>query len=279
MPAKIVKKYLNVEHLPTIWCPGCGNGIVLHGIIEAIDAVGLDQDKTVIVSGIGCSSRAAGYLNFDTLHTTHGRGLAFAAGIKLARPELNVIVITGDGDSTAIGGNHFIHAARRNFDITTIIFNNQIYGMTGGQYSPTTPVNARTTTSPYGEVEPTFDICNLAAAAGATYVARAATFNPKKISVLVAEAIRHKGFSVVDVMTQCPPYFGRLNKMPAPTDLLQWQREHTIGIEQAKRHPERVEGRLMLGELVRRNDRPEGVSAYQALTAEAMARKAHNVAS
>lgn len=259
--------------MPTIWCPGCGNGIVLRGIIEAIDRVGLDQDRTTIVSGIGCSSRAAGYLNFDTLHTTHGRALAFATGVKLARPELNVIVITGDGDATAIGGNHFIHAARRNLDITAVIFNNQIYGMTGGQYSPTTPISARTTTSPYGEVEPTFDICNLAAAAGATYVARAATFNPRRIAILVGEALKHEGFSVVDVLTQCPPYFGRLNKMPAAADLLKWQREHTIGKDEAVSYPERVGDRLILGELVRRDDRLEGVAAYRMLIEKVKERK------
>ena len=143
----VIEKYIRQSALPHIWCPGCGNGILLAALLRAIDKQQLDQKKTVIVSGIGCSSRASGYMNFNTIHTAHGRALPFATGIKLANPELNVIVITGDGDSTAIGGNHFIHAARRNIGLTTIIFDNNIYGMTGGQSSPLTPQNSRSTTA------------------------------------------------------------------------------------------------------------------------------------
>lgn len=150
-----------MNKLPHIWCPGCGNGIVLKALLRAIDALKLDKDKTVIVSGIGCSSRASGYMDFNTLHTTHGRALTFATGIKMARPELNVIVISGDGDATAIGGNHFIHACRRNIDLTLVLFNNNIYGMTGGQYSPTTPLGMMASTAPYGQIEPPFDILSL----------------------------------------------------------------------------------------------------------------------
>jgi 2-oxoglutarate ferredoxin oxidoreductase subunit beta len=168
---EMIDKYYR-PRLPHIWCPGCGNGIVTSAIVKAIDKQGLDQDKTVIVSGIGCSSRATGYLNFDTVHSAHGRALPVATGIKLANPELNVIVITGDGDATAIGGNHFIHAARRNIDLTVILYNNNIYGMTGGQYSPLTPFNSKATTAPYGTVERPFDVAELAKAAGATFVAR-----------------------------------------------------------------------------------------------------------
>ena len=167
-----IQKYLRQTALPHIWCPGCGHGILLASILRAIDAQGLDQDKTVIVSGIGCSSRASGYMDFNTVHTAHGRALPFATGIKMANPELNVIVITGDGDATAIGGNHFIHAARRNIDLTTIIFDNNIYGMTGGQSSPLTPQSCRSTTAPFGHIERSFDIAKLSIAAGATYVAR-----------------------------------------------------------------------------------------------------------
>ena len=168
--------------LPHIWCPGCGHGILLGSILRAIDKLQLEQDKTIIVSGIGCSSRASGYMNFNTVHTAHGRALPFATGIKLAHPELNVIVITGDGDATAIGGNHFIHACRRNIDLTTIIFNNSIYGMTGGQASPLTPHGAFATTAPYGQLDRPFDIAALAIAAGSTYVARGTAYHAMQLS-------------------------------------------------------------------------------------------------
>ena len=163
----LVFRYMRVDHLPQIWCPGCGNGILMRDVAAAIDDLKLEREKVVIVSGIGCSSRAAGYLDFNTIHTTHGRAIPFATGIKLARPELEVIVITGDGDCTAIGGNHLIHAARRNIELTVIVFNNNIYGMTGGQYSPTTPTGEYGTTAPYGNIDRQFDIPLLAAAAAA----------------------------------------------------------------------------------------------------------------
>ena len=178
----LAEKYLRDAMMPHIWCPGCGHGIILNAVIRAIDKAGLDQDKTVIVSGIGCSSRASGYMNFDTIHTTHGRALAFATGIKVAKPELNVVVLTGDGDALAIGGNHFIHACRRNIDITTIIFNNSIYGMTSGQYSPMTPHGFLATTAPYGNIDRNFDVCDLAKAAGATYVARGTAYHAPQLS-------------------------------------------------------------------------------------------------
>lgn len=162
----LVFRYMRIDHLPQIWCPGCGNGILMRDVVVAIDNLKLQREKVVIVSGIGCSSRAAGYLDFNTIHTTHGRAIPFATGIKLAKPELDVIVITGDGDCTAIGGNHLIHAARRNVELTVIVFNNNIYGMTGGQYSPTTPTGERGTTAPYGNVDRQFDITQLAAGAG-----------------------------------------------------------------------------------------------------------------
>ena len=202
------EKYLRYSALPHIWCPGCGNGIILAAIVRAIDRLGLDHKKTVMVSGIGCSSRASGYMNFDTVHTAHGRALTFATGIKLAKPELNVMVITGDGDATAIGGNHFIHAARRNVDITTIIFNNSIYGMTGGQYSPLTPAGSKATTAPYGHIERPFDIAALAAAAGAVYVARSTAYHATLTTDLVVKGIESKGFAVIDAITQCPISYG-----------------------------------------------------------------------
>ena len=199
--------YFRKERLPHIWCPGCGHGTVTGALIRAIDKLGLDKNNIVLVSGIGCSSRAVGYLDFDTLHTTHGRALAFATGVKHANPNLKVIVMTGDGDCTAIGGNHFIHAARRNIDITTIIMNNSIYGMTSGQYSPTTPHGMLGTTAPYGNVEYEFDVCELAKAAGASYVARATSYHVTLLTDLIEKALMNKGFSVVEALTQCTDLF------------------------------------------------------------------------
>ena len=156
------EKYFRQNRLPHLWCPGCGNGIVMKAIVQAIEKKGWAQDNTVIVSGIGCSSRASGYMDFDTLHTAHGRAIPFATGVKMANPDLNVVVITGDGDCTAIGGNHFIHGCRRNIDLTVILFNNNIYGMTGGQASPMTPLGKKATTAPYGSIDRPFDACKLA---------------------------------------------------------------------------------------------------------------------
>lgn len=181
MPSKLVETYFRSDKLPHIWCPGCSNGVVMRSIVKAIDNLDLNKDNVCIVSGIGCSSRATGYLDFNTLHTTHGRALSFATGIKMANPKLKVIVITGDGDCAAIGGNHLIHSARRNIDITTIVFNNSIYGMTGGQYSPATPTGAFGTTAPYGNIDSNFDLCQLVKAAGATYVARSTAYHANLI--------------------------------------------------------------------------------------------------
>jgi len=260
-----LKKYLRLERFPHIWCPGCGNGIVLGALVRAFEELGCDQDQTVIVSGIGCSSRAAGYLDFNTLHTTHGRALAFATGIKLAKPSLSVFVLMGDGDATAIGGNHFIHAARRNIDLTAIIFNNSIYGMTGGQYSPLTPINARTTTAPFGNIERTFDVAELARAAGATYIARATTYHTSMLTRLIAEAARHKGFSVVEAVTACPVSFGRRNKMPTGYEMLMWQKEHAVPVERAKKmSPEELKDKFLIGEL-HRSEAPEYTELYERL--------------
>ena len=221
-------QYLRQNKMPHIWCPGCGNGTVMSNVIRAIDATGIDRDKTVIVSGIGCSSRAPGYMDFDTLHTAHGRAIPFATGIKLARPELNVVVITGDGDCTAIGGNHFIHGCRRNVDLTVVLFNNNIYGMTGGQASPMTPLGGKATTAPYGSVDRTFDACALAEAAGATYVARSTAFHVQHLTDMIAQGFDNKGFSFIEAMVQCPTAFGRRNKFKSPADMLKWMRDHSV---------------------------------------------------
>ena len=263
----VIEKYLRQSALPHIWCPGCGHGILLAAILRAIDKQQLDQDKTVIVSGIGCSSRASGYMNFNTVHTAHGRALPFATGIKLAHPELNVLVITGDGDATAIGGNHFIHACRRNIDLTTIIFNNNIYGMTGGQSSPLTPHGAFATTAPYGHIERPFDIAALAIAAGSTYVARGTAYHAMQLTDIIAKGIASKGFSVIDAITQCPTSFGRKNKMGAPATMMQWQKDHAVMIQAAsKMQPADLADKFVIGEL-HKSEAPEYTAEYDKLIA------------
>ncbi|WP_440950196.1 thiamine pyrophosphate-dependent enzyme [Methanosphaerula subterraneus] len=201
------------DRLPHIYCAGCGNGTIINCTLGAVEEMGWKKEDTVFVSGIGCSSRAPGYIQTDSLHTTHGRALAFATGVKLAAPRLHVIVFTGDGDLAAIGGNHFIHACRRNVDMTVVCMNNQIYGMTGGQGSPTTPCGALTSTTPYGACEPAFDLTELAVAAGANYVARWTTYHVKELTRAIKVGLETPGFSFIEVRAQCPTNFGRKNKL------------------------------------------------------------------
>ena len=216
------------KKFPTIWCSGCGIGIVMGALIRAIDHIGLDSNNVALVSGIGCTARMPVYMDFNTLHTTHGRALAFATGLKLARPDMHVIAIMGDGDATAIGGNHFIHAARRNIGITTIIVNNNIYGMTGGQVSPTTPHDARATTAPYGNMEYPMPISELAITAGATYVARSTVYHAMELDKYIKDAILKDGFSLVEAISYCHTTFGRLNKLGSPTEMLVKIKENSI---------------------------------------------------
>ncbi|MCK5767260.1 MAG: 2-oxoacid:ferredoxin oxidoreductase subunit beta [Candidatus Atribacteria bacterium] len=218
----VIDKYIRKEMFPHMWCPGCGNGIVLGALIRAIDALNWDRDKIVMVSGIGCSSRITGYVDFCTMNTTHGRALPFATGIKMANPDLKVIVVMGDGDCSAIGGNHFIHACRRNIDITAIVINNMIYGMTGGQYSPLTPTGHFGSTAPYGNIDQTFDLAKLATAAGASYVARSTVFNARQSIPLMKKALLKKGFSVLEMISTCPVSYGKMNKKKSPVELLKW---------------------------------------------------------
>ncbi|MCL6478074.1 MAG: 2-oxoacid:ferredoxin oxidoreductase subunit beta [Peptococcaceae bacterium] len=267
-----VESYLREDRFPHIWCPGCGNGIVLSSLVRAIQELGCNPDKTVVVSGIGCSSRSAGYLDFNTLHTTHGRALAFATGIKLARPELDVFVLMGDGDATAIGGNHFIHAARRNIDLTAIIFNNNIYGMTGGQYSPLTPSGKRATTCPYGNIERNFDIEKLAAGAGATYVARATTYHAALLKKCIVAGVKNKGFSVIEAITACPVGYGRRNKMGNGLQMLMWQKEHAVTVKQAeKMSPADLQDKIVIGEL-HKSGAPEYTAMYNEIIDRAKSR-------
>jgi 2-oxoglutarate ferredoxin oxidoreductase subunit beta len=228
MYTEISLENLRSSKLPHIWCPGCGNGIVLGAILRAIERSKIDKDKIVFVSGIGCAGRSSGYVNFNTLHTLHGRPLAFATGIKLANPELKVIVATGDGDLAAIGGNHFIHTAKRNIDMTVIVFNNFIYGMTGGQVSPTTPDGAYTTTTPYGEIEEPMDISYLAVASGATYVARETIASPFVLEKYILNGIIHKGFSLIEAVSSCVTEYGRRNNLEDPAAYIKWLKEKSM---------------------------------------------------
>jgi len=220
--------YLRSAMIPHIWCPGCGNGIVVNCFIHALDELQKDLDKLVVISGIGCIGRTAGYINADSFHTTHGRAIAFATGVKLANPELEVAVISGDGDLFAIGGNHFIHAARRNIGIKVICANNFNYGMTGGQQGPTTPIEALTTTTPYGNIELPFNLVHLAAASGATYVARWTTLHVRRLTQSFKRMLQKEGFCFIEVITPCPEIFGRRNKMKTGLEMMEWFRRASV---------------------------------------------------
>ena len=208
-----LEELIRTERLPHIWCPGCGIGTVFSACLTAIQETGIDYKKFSMVSGIGCSGRGAGYVKLDSFHTTHGRAIPFASGIKMANPSLNVIVFSGDGDLFAIGGNHFIHAARRNMDITVICINNFIYGMTGGQVAATTPHMDLSATTPYGNPETPFNLPLLAYASGATYVARWTMIHSRDLTDSFVEAINHRGFSFIEVLSPCPINYGRRNKI------------------------------------------------------------------
>ncbi len=250
----LIYKYLRHDKkFPHVWCGGCGIGILLGSLIRAIDHIGYTKDEVVLVSGIGCSGRLPVYVDFNTLHTTHGRALTFATGVKLAKPELKVIVIMGDGDATAIGGNHFIHAARRNLDLTAVIVNNNIYGMTGGQNSPTTPYGQRATTAVYGSVEHSFNIAQLAVCAGAVFAARGTVYHVRQLDGLIEKALLKNGFSVVEVISQCHTHYGRLNKLGNHIEMMKGQRDNAVPVEKARKmSPEEMEGKFEIGILVDR---------------------------
>ena len=217
----LYREYLAEEKLPTIWCPGCGNGTVLRALLQAFAALKLDPGKTVAVSGIGCWGWADDYLRVNAFHGTHGRALAFATGIALANPDLTVIALMGDGDGATIGGNHLIHAARRNVNVTALVANNFNYGMTGGQYSGSTPSGSITSTSSLGHMEEGFDLCALAAAAGAPYVARGTAAEPGKLAELIEGGLSRRGFSFVEALSPCPTHFGRFNGGKSPWEMLE----------------------------------------------------------
>jgi 2-oxoglutarate ferredoxin oxidoreductase subunit beta len=249
---KLIHKYLRHDKkFPHVWCPGCGIGIMLGALIRAIDRIGFGKDEVVLISGIGCSGRLPVYVDFNTLHTTHGRALTFATGVKLAKPSLKVIVIMGDGDAVAIGGNHFIHAARRNIDVTSIILNNSIYGMTGGQYSPTTPYGMKSSTTVYSNIEQDFKISELAVTAGAVFVGRGTVYQAKLLDGLIEKAILKPGFSVVEVIAHCHTQYGRQNRLGTAVEMMEWQRDHAVTIEKAATmKPEELQDRIVIGVLV-----------------------------
>ena len=264
MPAK---EYIRERFFPHIWCPGCGHGIVLNSLVRAIENIGLNKNDIVMVSGIGCSSRIAGYMDFHTLHTIHGRALAFAIGVKMSRPDLTLLVPMGDGDALSIGGNHFIHACRRNIDMTAIVMNNRIYGMTGGQYSPLSGFGTMATTAPYTNIDQEFDVVSMATAAGATFVARATAYHVQQLPDILEEAIRHKGFSVVEVMTPCPTYFGRKNKEGSAVDMMENLKTRTtpIGSKAKQENPDLIERGIFV-----KKEMPEYCTEYQRIVERAM---------
>lgn len=246
------------DRWPTIFCPGCGIGTVMNCFYRAFSELNLDQDRVVFVSGVGCSSRVPGYIRADSIHTTHGRALAVATGINLANPDLKVIVFTGDGDLGAIGGNHFINASRRNAEMTVFCINNNIYGMTGGQASTTTPYNALSSTTPYGNKEYPFDLAELAVTAGANFVARWTVRNVKEIIGSMKKALTKKGFSFVEIVSPCPTGFGRRNKMGDPKQMYEWLKIKTVRREKTKSWDIdpvdlNIEGQITVGEFVERN--------------------------
>lgn len=221
-------EYLRTNKMPTLWCWGCGDGVILKALIRAIDKLGWNMDDVCVVSGIGCSGRFSSYINCNTVHTTHGRTIAYATGIKLANPDKHVICITGDGDGLAIGGNHTIHGCRRNIDINQIVINNFIYGLTNSQTSPTTPQGMWTVTAKRGNIDPTFNACDLAMAAGASFVARETMLDPKKLEKIFVKGLEHKGYSFFDIFSNCHVNLGRKNKMATAMENLEWIDEITM---------------------------------------------------
>ena len=241
--------YMREDRLPHIFCPGCGNGTIMSAFLAAMEKAEMDFDNIAMVSGIGCSSRIPGYMKCDSLHTTHGRALSFATGLKTANKDLDVVVFTGDGDCASIGGNHLIHAARRNINLTVICINNNIYGMTGGQISPTSPKGSFGTTAPYGNMDVPFNLAELVAAAGATYSARWTTIQIENLVSAIKDGLKNPGFSFIEVATQCPTYYGRKNKIRTPTAMAVTLKMNTVFKSAAERMRKKdLEGKIVVGE-------------------------------
>jgi 2-oxoglutarate/2-oxoacid ferredoxin oxidoreductase subunit beta len=257
---------LRTERIPHIWCPGCGIGTVFSAVMASIQKTGWDYERIAMVSGIGCTGRMAGYIKLDSFHTTHGRALPFATGLKLAKPDTKILVVSGDGDLFAIGGNHFIHAARRNMDLTIICVNNLNYGMTGGQQAPSTPLGAKTTTSMDGSPEEPFNFCSLASACGATYVARWTALHVRLLTNSITEAMQKRGFSFVEVLTPCPSSFGRRNRMGSALDTMKFYHDRSVirnGID-PQNAPLDLEKEIVVGRFVD-IERPLFTDNYEAV--------------
>ncbi|MFC1839924.1 2-oxoacid:ferredoxin oxidoreductase subunit beta [Thermodesulfobacteriota bacterium] len=253
---------IRTDRIPHIWCTGCGIGTVFSSCLKAMIASGIDLQKTCMVSGIGCTGRGAGYANLDSFHTTHGRAIPFATGLKLGNPELNTIVFSGDGDLFAIGGNHFIHAARRNIDMTVICVNNLIYGMTGGQVAATTPLQAKTTTTQVGNPDAPFNLPLMAWASGATYVARWTMLHIRELTACIETALLKSGFSFIEVLAPCPTNYGRRNKEKS-LETLNLYRDNTIIKNNADPTELDVDFQkgVVLGEFINR-ERPTCIENY-----------------
>jgi 2-oxoglutarate/2-oxoacid ferredoxin oxidoreductase subunit beta len=263
-----IDRYLHTERLPHIWCPGCGVGIVTGAFLRAALDLGLEREQTVVVSGIGCSSRATGYLDVGTVHAIHGRALAFATGIKMARPDFTVVVLTGDGDGAAIGGNHLIHACRRNIDITCILFNNQVYGMTGGQLSPTMELGDRATTAPYGSIEPPFNLCRLAQASGASFVARGTAIGIRQMQTLIKEGIQHPGFAFIEAVVPCPTEYGKRNAPGHVVAMLEDEKARMVSVTKARSlSAGELADKIVTGVLFKDAEMPEFQRSYSTMAA------------
>jgi len=256
-------KYLRTDKMPTLWCWGCGDGVILKAFIRAVDKLGWQKDDIALVSGIGCSGRFSSYVDLNTVHTTHGRTIAFATGIKLANPDKHVVCVAGDGDGLAIGGNHTIHGARRNIDITMILINNFIYGLTNSQTSPTTPRGFWTVSQKVGNIDPTFDGCKLLEAAGASFVARESVTQPRKLEKVFVKALEHKGFSYVEALSNCHINLGRKNKMGSAMANLEWIDSITVSKKKWDDMPEEERMNLLpTGILKQDTEAPEYCDMY-----------------
>jgi 2-oxoglutarate ferredoxin oxidoreductase subunit beta len=266
-----VRKYLRLHMMPHFLCPGCGHGIALRALLWALDEIGADKDRLAVVSGIGCAGRLSAYVDANTFHVTHGRPLAFATGLALARPDLRVVVISGDGDCLAIGGNHLIHACRRNLKLTCLMLNNEVYGMTGGQVSPTTSASMRTTTTPSGNSEPAFDACTLAAAAGAGFVGREVTHHVPKLKDLIRRGLEHPGFAFIEVLTDCTEIFGRKNDLGNSPEMILRQKSEIRPSAYRDTVDTPFRSTSLRTGILSTNERPEYGAAYRAASAAAQA--------
>lgn len=261
--SRVHERYLrHSKKFPNVWCAGCGIGIVLGAIIRAVDRLQLDKNDVALLSGIGCTGRMPVYVDFNTMHTTHGRALAFATGLKMVRPEMKVITVMGDGDALAIGGNHFIHAARRNIGLTAIVVNNLTYGMTGGQYSPTTPIGAQAATAPYGHIEQPFPIAELAVIAGAAFVARSTVYHVQELEKYIAQAITKKGFAVVEAVSYCHTTLGRINRWGTAPDMMRRLKEQSVSLRQAEKMSEEEKREQVVRGVFVDRDIPEYTQLY-----------------